>query len=181
MILQDAFVFRKSAGAFLRIRFCIIEKVWNTVILPSVHSNTLLRRFPVNGNSLFLIIQKTVPDSSSETVIITYYRGTTQLGVSPTFSRTIIRSWLITGSVPGVSYCGWDISLFRSALKSPFSTLLCTAIPPPAVLCDITLNAYYSFSSVLSFIVVKYNTEHLFCQPFLQNFSFFLQGFSISS
>ena len=92
MILQDAFVFRKSAGAFLRIRFCIIEKVWNTVILPSVHSNTLLRRFPVNGNSLFLIIQKTVPDSSSETVIITYYRGTTQLGVSPTFSRTIIRS-----------------------------------------------------------------------------------------
>lgn len=104
MILQDAFVFRKSAGAFLRIRFCIIEKVWNTVILPSVHSNTLLRRFPVNGNSLFLIIQKTVPDSSSETVIITYYRGTTQFGVSPTFARTIIRSGLITGSVPGVSY-----------------------------------------------------------------------------
>ena len=170
MILQDAFVFRKSAGAFLRIRFCIIEKVWNTVILPSVHSNTLLRRFPVNGNSLFLIIQKTVPDSSSETVIITYYRGTTQLGVSPSFTRTIIRSWLITGSVPGISYWGNDKIPFRFALKSPFSILFHTAIPPSAALCDLTLNTYYSFSSVLSFIAVKSNIKIRFCQPFQTDF-----------
>lgn len=48
--------------------------------------------------------KKSVPDKLSETVIISYYRGTTQFGVSPTFARTIIRSGLITGSVPGGSY-----------------------------------------------------------------------------
>ena len=59
------------------------------------------------GNSVdrFSANKKPSQKILSETVIITYYRGTTQFGVSPTFARTIIRSGLITGSVPGGSYC----------------------------------------------------------------------------
>lgn len=40
----------------------------------------------------------------SETVIISYYRGTTQFDVMSTLACTVIHSWLITGSVPGGSY-----------------------------------------------------------------------------
>ena len=36
--------------------------------------------------------EKTVSDLLSETVIITYYRGTTQFGSTPSFACTIIHS-----------------------------------------------------------------------------------------
>lgn len=43
-------------------------------------------------------------NSISETVIISYYRGTTHFDIMSTFACTIIHSRLITGSVPGGSY-----------------------------------------------------------------------------
>ena len=39
-----------------------------------------------------------------ETVINSYYRGTTQIDIKSTLSCTIIHAGLITGSVPGGSY-----------------------------------------------------------------------------
>lgn len=52
----------------------------------------------------------------------------------------------------------------QAALKSPFSKSIHTAIPPPAALCDFTTDAYYSFSSVCSFVVLKCSTEREICQ-----------------
>ena len=72
---------------------------------------------------------------------IYYYRGTTQIDESSTFSCTNIHSWLITGSVPDKPYSLKRLintsSWFQTALKSPFTYQLHTAISPPAALWDV--------------------------------------------
>ena len=78
----------------------------------------------------------------------------------PSLARTIIRSGLITGSVPG---CSYSVTSFQAALESPFSKSVHTAISPSAALFDLP-RCLLLFLIGLLFVVVKSNTKYPTCQ-----------------
>ena len=78
----------------------------------------------------------------------------------PSLARTIIRSGLITGSVPG---CSYSVTSFQAALESPFSKSVHTAISPSATLFDLP-RCLLLFLIGLLFVVVKSNTKYPTCQ-----------------
>ena len=91
------------------------------------------------------IFKKTKTASSYlmlETVINSYYRGTTQLNVCDVLFRMYIHTLLIDngfGSRQRLLCISMIIGdTFQAALESPFSKSLYTAIPPSAVLCNTT-------------------------------------------
>ena len=65
----------------------------------------------------------------------------------------------------------------QAALKSPFSCLPYTAIPPPAALCANALEAYSSFSTVLQFMVNILPLYSLFVNLIFGIFQIFLLYF----
>ena len=86
----------------------------------------------------------------------------------PSLARTIIRSGLITGSVPG---CSYSVTSFQAALESPFSYPFRMAISPPATLFNFTLITYSSFSTVLLFTIAIVRQCNRVCQENLLIFS----------
>ena len=77
-----------------------------------------------------------------------------------TFTRTNIRSSLITGKVPGGAYFN---ALVRTTLESPFSKLLHAVIPPSTALCDLTkylllFLIVFSYISTLPLEIIFVNT-----------------------
>ena len=88
------------------------------------------------------IFKKTKTASSYlmlETVINSYYRGTTQLNVCNVLFRMYMHTLLIDngfGSRQRLLKIPDDF--VQAALESPFGKLFYTAIPPSAALCDTT-------------------------------------------
>ena len=77
--------------------------------------------------------------------------------IAPDSSRTIIRSSLFTEELLRLTYFRmfsvmW-LYAFQLALRSPFLSMVHTAIPPPAALCDVLYRTY-----LLSLIGLSYYT-----------------------
>lgn len=92
---------------------------------------------------------KTVSSILLETVMF-HYRGATQIDCfSPLCSHTIICAGRITGPDPAGTYC-W----FGASLESPFLKCSHTAIPPPAALCEDTIENVLLFLNGFSCLVM---------------------------
>ena len=92
-----------------------------------------------------------------ETVIISYYRGTTQIDVSSTFSCTNIHSWFITGSVPVGAY-SHAYQDFGPPSKG-HSTISFIRLPTNCRSLEWFLVVYSSFSSVLMCLLYHANAD----------------------
>ena len=117
----------------------------------------------------FFKITKTVSSYLMlETVINSYYRGTTQLNVHDVLFRMYIHTLLIDNGSGSRQRLLWNlISSFRAALESPFSNSVHTAIPPPAALCDIS-EVLTPLSHRFVFVGTYHNAAERICQLFFQ-------------
>ena len=104
---------------------------------------------------------------------IHFIRGTTQIGLHP-LSR--IQTYTPPGNGCGLRQfllplLTFKSSGFKSALESPFSNSVHTAIPPPAALCDLR-KMLTPLSHRFVFVVTYHNAARQICQLFFTGLTY---------